>query len=569
MLRRNFLRSITAGLLVAWTSIRPGSASAAAQLSFDHGVASGDPLEDGVILWTRLSGAGEGSHRLRWIVAADPSMQTVAREGSVWTDDWADYTAKVDVRGLAPGTTYYYRFEIDGVRSPTGRTRTLPSGSVDSASFAVVSCSNHPAGFFHVYREIANRDELDAVIHLGDYIYEYALGEYATERAEALDRVPEPLGEVITLDDYRQRHAQYKSDPDSQAMLARHPLIAVWDDHEITNDAWRGGAQNHQDEEGRWAERRDAAIRAYHEWMPIRSTPRGPDTRTFRSFRYGDLASLTMLDTRLYGRDQQPDAGTDVTPDSVKAALGDPERRMLGRRQESWLRRTLWADTVTTWQLIGQQVMLAPVRAPELEPLLDRDRPSMLSREQLDHYTAMSQGNPPMILDTWNGYPHAREAFLADLEHHTRNPVVLSGDLHTSMANDVYRAGGEAPVTVELITSSVSSPGFAEYLPMESPAALADATREINPFVRYMETERRGWVHVVLTHEECLAEWHLVDTVHAREYVAAVDRKLVVNSGEVAGGLRDAEDNCIGAKDGGEFTFKTFISHGTPRRDME
>jgi alkaline phosphatase D len=323
-------------------------------------------------------------------------------------------------------------------------------------------------------------------------------------------------------------------------MLSRHPLIAVWDDHEIVNDAWRGGAQNHQDDEGRWTTRRDAALRAYFEWMPIRGVPRGADTRIFRRFRYGDLMSLVMLDTRLYGRDRQADAGPSATPETVAAALGDPERRLLGNRQEGWLRRTLEADADTIWQVIGQQVMLAPVRAPELGPLLDFGRPSMLPREQLDHYVELSKGSPPMVLDTWNGYPHAREAFLADLQAHARNPVVLSGDLHTSMASDVYRQGADKPATVEIMPPAVSSPGFDEYLPLREPGALTDATRAINPAVRYMDTRRRGWVHLSVASDECVAEWRLIDTVHSRDYKATVDRRFAVKAGEVEAGLRDA-----------------------------
>lgn len=540
MQRRNFLRSIVALVLASLAGLRPGRAQAGHGLRFDHGIASGDPLADGFIAWTRVSGADGGSLPVRWQVASDPDMTQTVRHGIAWTDPWSDYTVKADVRGLAAGSRYYYRFEVDGIRSPVGRARTLPVGGVERARFAVVSCSNHPAGFFNVYRDIALEDELDAVIHLGDYIYEYGLGEYATEHAERLGRIPEPAGEVTTLEDYRRRHAQYKADPDSIAMLARHPLIAVWDDHEIVNDAWRGGAQNHQDDEGRWATRRDAALRAYFEWMPIRGVPSGADTRIFRRFRYGDLMSLIMLDTRLYGRDRQPDAEPAATPESVEAALGDPERRMLGHRQEGWLRRTLAADADTTWQVIGQQVMLAPVRAPELGPLLDFERPAMLPREQLDHYIELSKGSPPMVLDTWNGYPHAREAFLGDLETHARNPVVLSGDLHTSMANDVYRQGSDKPVTVEIMPPSVSSPGFDEYLPLREPGALTDATRAINPAVQYMDTRRRGWVHLSVASDECVAEWRLIDTVHSREYRATVDRRFAVRAGEVAAGLRDA-----------------------------
>jgi alkaline phosphatase D len=540
VLRRNFLRSIVAALVASLAGLRAGTAKAAGTLRFDHGVASGDPLSDGIILWTRVSGASGGSLPVRWLLASDPDMQRVVRHGIAWTDDWSDYTVKADVRGLPAGTPFYYCFEIGGVQSPVGRTRTLPEGAVASARFAVVSCSNHPAGYFNVYRDIALQDNLDAVIHLGDYIYEYGMGDYATEHAERLGRIPEPASEVTTLDEYRRRHAQYKADADSIAMHARHPLIAAWDDHEITNDAWRGGAQNHQDDEGRWAERRDAALRAYFEWMPVRGVPDGAETRIFRRFRYGDLMSLILLDTRLYGRDRQPDAGDAVTPETVTSALQDPERRMLGRRQQGWLRRTLAADADTTWQVIGQQVMLAPVRAPELGPLLDLGRPSMLPREQLDHYVALSKGNPPMVLDTWNGYPHAREAVLRDLQEFARNPVVLSGDLHTSMANDVVPHGGDKPVTVEIMPPAVSSPGFDEYLPLREPGALSEATMSVNPAVRYMDTRHRGWVHLTVTSDECAAEWRLLDTVHSRDYRAAVGARFAVSAGEISAGLRDA-----------------------------
>ena len=539
MLRRNFLRAIVGVLVASLAGLRAGPARAAAALRFDHGVASGDPLSDGIILWTRVSGASEGSLPVRWLLASDPDMKRIVHHGIAWTDDWADYTVKADVRGLAPGTTFHYCFEIDGVRSPVGRTRTLPGGAVASARFAVVSCSNHPAGYFNVYRDIALDGTLDAVIHLGDYIYEYGMGEYATEHAERLGRIPEPMGEVTTLDDYRRRHAQYKADPDSIAMHARHPLVAVWDDHEIANDAWRGGAQNHQDGEGGWEERRDAALRAWFEWMPVRGVPEGANTRIFRRFRYGDLVSLIMLDTRLYGRDRQADAGDTVTQESVSAALADPERRMLGHRQEGWLRRTLRADADTTWQVIGQQVMLAPVFAPELGPLLDLERPSMLPREQLDHYIALSKGNPPMVLDTWNVYPFARESLLADLQELAPNPVVLSGDLHTSMASNVHRHGAEEPVTVEIMPPAVSSPGFDEYLPLREPGALSDAAMRVNPAVRYMDTRHRGWVRLAVTGDECTAEWHLVDTVYSRDYSTEVAARFSVAAGKVTAGLRD------------------------------
>jgi len=544
MRRRSFLGSLASVLSSGLFASRSAQAQSWSGYGFGHGVASGDPLEDGMVLWTRVSGARSGPLRVDWEIARDPEMLRTVQRGEVWTDENRDYTVKAYVHRLKPGTTYFYRFSAYGARSPVGRTRTLPSGDVGRVKLAVVSCSNHPYGYFHAYREIARREDVDAVVHLGDYIYEYPMGGYATERAGALGRVPEPTHELLTLDDYRRRHAQYKADPDSQAMLAAHPLIAVWDDHEIANDAWQRGAENHQGGEGSFQARADAAVRAYFEWMPIRGQGRGASTRIFRSFRYGDLLSLTMLDTRLYGRDRQPDVAVgseSLTREQVAAAMRDPTRHLLGPYQERWLRHTLTKSN-TTWQFIGQQVMVAPMRSPDLGPLVDRDKPSMLPAGVLDHNIALSRGNPPLLLDTWDGYPVARERFLAMLAEVAANPVVLSGDLHTSMANELRRSGANAPTAVEFMTSSVTSPGFAEYLPERRPGAIRDAAIELNPWVKYMETDRRGWLCLTVTPEECLGEWHLLDTVHERQYSATVDRRLAVRAGEVGRGFIDRSE---------------------------
>ncbi|MDJ0941227.1 MAG: alkaline phosphatase D family protein [Woeseiaceae bacterium] len=537
MQRRHFIRTLLSGAAFSALGLRPANAAGA---QFAHGVASGDPLDDRVILWTRVSGVQGNGIEVGWAVAEDEAMSSIVASGVTSTDAGRDYTVKVDATGLPPGRKLFYRFDVGGVSSPVGRTRTLPAGSPTRAAFAVVSCSNHPYGYFHVYRDIASRDDLDAVIHLGDYIYEYGLGGYATELAERLGRVPEPRGGLVTLDDYRRRHAQYKADPDSIAMHGSHPLIPVWDDHELANDAWRGGAQNHSDEQGAWDARRDAAIQAWLEWMPVRVTHDRGNTRTFRDFRYGDLLSLIMLDTRMYGRDLQPDAGPDVTFESVKAAMGDPERRLLGRRQEAWLRRALARADGTTWQVIGQQVMVSPTLSPDLEPLLDLERESMLPPERLQGFVAASKGNPPMLLDTWNGYPAARQDFLTDLYEHASNPVILSGDLHTSLAGNLVPWGHSSPVAVELMTTSVTSPGFAEYLPEAEPNAVRDATLAINPSLAYMETERRGWLYVKLDREKCVGEWNLIDTVHAQEHSFSVDKRLAVSAGQIRDGLREA-----------------------------
>ena len=506
---------------------------------FRHGVASGDPDTSSVILWTRVSGATSRPIRVRWEVASDPGMKRVLRRGETWASDAHDYTVKVEARRLRAGRTYYYRFSVYGAVSEVGRTRTLPRGRVSRARFAVVSCSNHPYGYFHAYREIAAQEDLDAVIHLGDYIYEYGLGEYATEMAAALDRIPEPATELRSLDDYRLRHAQYKADVDSRAMHARHPLIAIWDDHELVNDTWSGGALQHGPEDGDFAARIDAAVRAYFEWMPIRGTADGLQSSIFRSFRYGNLLKLVMLDTRLYARDRQPDVPADdeeLTPDLVEERRLDPGRTLLGEKQQKWLKRQLrWSRT--TWQVVGQQVLAAPLYSPNLAPLVDTDRESMVSPEALEQYIAASQSNPPAFLDTWNGYPVARTRFFDDLAKYARNPVVLSGDLHTAMCNELTREGEDTPVAIEFMPPSVTSPGFTQYLPEKHPGAIRDASIALNPWVQYMDTDRRGWMHISFDHEACTAEWHLLDTVHEKAYTTTIDRRLVARAGRIAEGV--------------------------------
>ena len=537
MLRRSFIRVLASGILFTLLAKQSRQSLAKGQYAFEHGIASGDPLADGFVIWTRVSAAEGETLAVLWKVCADAAMTTVLREGVVETGPATDYTVKVDVRGLPSGARLYYQFIVEGIKSPVGKSRTLPSGDVEEARFAVVSCSSYPTGYFHVYREIANRDDLDAVLHLGDYIYEYGIGEYATEYAEQLNRVPDPPGELMTLSDYRRRHAQYKADPDSQAMHAAHPVIAIWDDHEIANDAWHAGAENHNDDEGGWAERRDAAIKAYFEWMPIRGEARGEETRIFRDFRYGNLLSLIMLDTRLYGRDMQPQVSQDMTPLEVENALKQPDRNMLGSFQQSWLRSSLQRAAGTTWQLIGQQVMVSTLRTPDLGPLLDLDRKSPVSREVLEFNVAMSKSNPPLLLDTWDGYAAARQDFLADLKAGATNAIVLSGDLHTALAGNLFLDGEDEPVAVEYMTSSVTSPGFADYLPEIRPGAVRDATLELNANLQYMDTERRGWLCMTLTPSSCTGEWHLIDGLRSREYTSSVDRALSVQAGKVRNGL--------------------------------
>ena len=544
MLRRSFLQAFASGVLFALLGTRGRAASRFDVYDFRHGVASGDPLHDAVILWTRVSNANGESLTLDWQVARDEAMTDIVASGVAKTDADRDYTVKVDARGLPSDAMLYYRFAIGDNISPVGRTRTLPAGHVDTARFAVVSCSNHPYGFFNAYRDIAEHDDLDAVIHLGDYIYEYGLGEYGTERAEALGRIPDPPTEVVTLSDYRRRYAQYRSDPDLQAAHGAHPMICVWDDHELANDAWRDGAENHgngkETDEGAWEARRDTAIQAWFEWQPVRGEPAGGRPRIYRDYRYGDLLRLIMLDTRIYGRDPQPDiSGTDFTRPSILGVLNDGERQMLGRHQQRWLRKRL-KKRGTTWQVIGQQVLLTPLDSPDLEPLLDLTRPSLVPVESLQQNIALSKTNPPVLLDTWDGYPWARRQLLKDIARHGKNTVILSGDLHTSIAGNVRLDDAPDVTTVEFMATSVTSPGFAEYLPETHPGAVAAATLEQNPDLRYMETDRRGWLCMTFTHDECVGEWRLLDTITDTNYTVSIDKRLSVTAGNVAAGLQKA-----------------------------
>jgi alkaline phosphatase D len=475
---------------------------------------------------------------VHWQVASDPEMQQVLASGSTQTDASNDFTVKIDATGLPAGSALFYQFRALGSLSAVGRTRTLPSGRVDSAKFAVVSCSNYPNGFFNVYREIAERGDLDAVLHLGDYIYEYGMHGYGTRNAEALGRIPKPLNELHSLEDYRERYAQYKSDPDSQAMHAALPLIAIWDDHELANDSWNRGAEGHSSDEGEWEARRDAAIQAYFEWMPIRGKPAGSKTRIFREFRFGNLASLLMLDTRFHGRDPQPYIGDNVTSESIVEAMNDRKRRMLGPTQERWLRKRLKDASGTTWQLIGQQVMVTELTSANLEPLVDPDGPSELSKESLTSIIERSKTNPPSVLDTWDGYPLAREDLYEVLGSFAPNPVVLSGDLHTNLAANLVPRDADSPIAVEFMTGAVSSPVIAEVLPEYEEHAVRDATMQMNPNVRYLETRHRGWLCLTLTEEHCRGEWHLIDTVTSRDYRSWLDKTLTVRAGEIDKGLQ-------------------------------
>ena len=362
--RRGFV--VAASLAGLGTAVRGFAAEESSRhgggttVSFLHGVASGDPLHDRVVLWTRVTPRRPtDALAVRWRVARDPRMKRDECGGVVWTDASRDFTVKVDADRLDPNRTYYYQFEVQGARSPVGRTKTLPVSHVRSLRFAVASCSNYPYGFFQVYRRIAERADLDFVLHLGDYIYEYANGRYGD--GASIGRLVAPDHEILSLQDYRERHATYKTDTDLQEAHRQHPFVTVWDDHESANDSWHDGAQNHNPEagEGEWEVRKRAAIRAYFEWMPIREFSYRPKSSIYRAFRYGNLAEIDMLDTRLFGRDHQAASPADT------GTLNDASRQLLGVEQETWLFDRLYRSQSqgVRWRVLGQQVMMAQLSA--------------------------------------------------------------------------------------------------------------------------------------------------------------------------------------------------------------
>jgi alkaline phosphatase D len=526
--RRHLIAALAAASASGSLLARPARASASQAPGngvnpvFAHGVASGDPLQDRVILWTRVTPRRpEDEIEVRWRVASDPRMRREVCKGSFTTDIRRDFTVKVDVEDLEPGRTYYYRFESRGARSPVGRTRTLPRGRVDAARIAFASCSNYPFGYFNAYARIAQRADLDLVLHLGDYIYEYERANpYRNPRILGQrDSIPE--NEIITLTDYRLRHAQYKGDVDLQEAHRQHPFVCVWDDHEVANDAWRDGAENHDPQsEGEWSVRRRMAIRAYNEWMPIRSAGLA-DAVIYRSFRFGDLADLLMLDTRIHGRDLQAafKGGVAAIP-ANDPVINDATRTLLGFDQEQWLYARLSESKQrgATWRLLGQQVMMAQL--------------------------SQTFGNSFLNPDQWDGYRPARERLYSHLrDHYIDNVVVMTGDIHSSWGHDLvsnpWAQGSYDPATgrgvlgVEFVTPAVSSPGPLGEFP--DPALLAQLYGGfplLAPHTRYVEFVRRGYTLLDIDRERVQGEFWHVDTIDQRTGNQVLARALVDEAGK-------------------------------------
>ncbi|MDQ7017605.1 MAG: alkaline phosphatase D family protein [Robiginitomaculum sp.] len=511
---------------------------------FRHGIASGDPLQTRVILWTAIAADGLPA-TITAEVSTDAGFANIVWSGLVKVRPQLAVNGivplKIEAVGLNPGTDYFYRFrEKGGEVSPLGRTKTLSDGPMDELTMALVSCSNHPAGYFHAYRHIAQSDPVDVVVHLGDYIYEYGPGGFATQDAEALGRVPEPPHECVNLDDYRRRYAQYHRDPDLQAAHAAAPWIITWDDHESANDSWKGGAQNHQREDGDWATREAASLSAFYEWTPTREPSEGqPRSAFWREFVFGDLATLTMLETRLTARSEQVDwklfpvpADADPEDPVVKAKVasfvhdlvGDPNRRMLGDQQgnfvEASFKRSVEAGQ--PWQLLGNQVLLAKINSPNYIDVLPGWLKWLAKKKQplLFEYFLRSRFRPPLNIDAWDGYPAARERLYNRARRAGASFISLAGDTHDFNASRLRAADGQV-VGAELGTTGVSSPGnFADVV---APGVdFGRLTEAANPDTILHDVHHTGYIRLTLRPDEAVADYVSTSSVKQPNFTTKI-----------------------------------------------
>lgn len=529
-----------AGLAVGACSPKPGVFQPVDNGTFSHGIASGDPDQTSVMLWTALTNDGGGYRGVE--VARDAAFTDIVFEqgGEITYVMMQPLgTLKILATGLEPGVRYFYRFRLNDTYSPVGVTATLPEGALDQFRIGVFSCSNFPAGHFNVYREAADNGELDLVIHLGDYFYEYGPGEYATEQSEAMNRVPFPAHELLTQADYVARHAQYKSDPDLQALHAAAPWILSWDDHETANDAWRGGAENHNEGEGGWQDRRQAALRAWYDWQPVREPE--TDLRQRRgSYEIGDLATLCLLESRLIARDEQvaldsfplTSDADDTDPANLEAVatwkrdvVGAEDRTLLGAEQIADIQAACGASKAAgkPWRILANQVIMSRVNFPNFA----KEMPGWLrwwatrNSEFARNFIMSTRFDIPFNLDMWDGYPAERERLFAALRDVDADIITLTGDVHSFWTNDLVDGDGHR-IGTELVGASVTSPspfsGFA------APGVdYGKMMIEANADVAHCNMEDHGYIRLTLTPEAADAEYIRVNDILSQDYRASLE----------------------------------------------
>ena len=508
MKRRQALKISSIGAIGLTTSI--GSSCSKNTYVFNHGVASGDPLNDRVILWTRVTPQQAGPVRVILEVSKNKSFSSIIFSQKLQTSSLSDYTIKYDFlakKYCDSDKGFFYRFRAGNAISEIGKSKTFSENTI-SAKIGIFSCSNFPAGYFNAYQAAAEKDGLDLWLHLGDYLYEYPMGGYATDKAKKLGRVPEPLHEMISLSDYRLRHAQYKQDQGSKALHKHAPLISVWDDHEFSNDAWKRGAENHSEDgsEGDFYARRSAAIKAYYEWMPIREQHN--KRRIFREFKIGKLIHLIMLDTRQFGRDKQIQPKDYLTKSGFNQAkfyndLNSDNRELLGAEQLDWIESKI-INSDAVWTIFGQQVLMAKLKFPDISKMLkSKEIPSFLKP-----YLKFLGLGIPSNLDAWDGYPAERNRLYKTMSNAKKRFISLAGDTHNSWVSELKDKSGNK-VGIELGAPSVTSPGITDILNLDE-KEFVDSIVRINNELQWMNPSNRGYLSLNCRKDKIIASFNFI-----------------------------------------------------------
>lgn len=539
-LRLDRRQLLIAGGLGAGALIADGPAFAMLSArGFTHGVASGEPGPDHILLWTRYVEHSGRPVRLIAEISDSPEFTRLVAGADAMVDLRRDHTTRVSISGLEPGRTYYYRFIApDGTRSVTGRTKTLPVGPVQRFGLGVFSCAAMTFGWFNAYAHAARRSDIDLMVHVGDYIYEYprdsTYQRQLNQWAEAHQRMLqlEPAGETVSYADYCLRYAAHRLDPDLQELHRLFPMIAQWDDHEIANDAWRDGAENHRPEHGSYSERKAAAVRAYRDWMPVGDAD-------WSSYEVGDLATLFRLETRLTARTAPLDvrsvlgAGKEGLAERLKAfrngALDDPSHTILGAEQEDWLysgmRRSV--DRGARWQILSQQVNMGRIAMPR--SALDHIPAGVSGASSIRAEIQLSEAGMPAMLDNWGGVPAARARLLRAAQTTDSDLVVLAGDSHNAWAFDLGQDGQAAGV--EFGTTSVTSLGYDAKL-RSNPEMLEREIVRASPELRWTNIRNRGYMAIAIKPDTITGEWVLLDTVHHRTTDHWQSRHMSVHRGD-------------------------------------
>ena len=527
MKRRQALKISSMGAIGLTASISSGCAKNT--YFFHHGVASGDPLIDRVMLWTRITPKQAGPLEAILEISENENFSSIIFSKKLQTSSLSDYTIKYDFLAKQycdSDKGFFYRFRAGNAISEIGKSKTFSENTI-AAKIGIFSCSNFPAGYFNAYQAAAETNDLDLWLHLGDYLYEYPMGGYATDRAKKLGRVPEPLHEMVTLADYRLRHAQYKKDPASIALHKHAPLIAVWDDHEFSNDAWKRGAENHSEDgsEGDFYARRSAAIKAYYEWMPIREQQN--KRRIFREFKIGKLIHLIMLDTRQYARDKQIQPKEYLTNTGFNQAkfyndLNSDDRELLGTEQLAWIENSI-LNTNTVWTIFGQQVLMAKLKFPDISKMLkSKEVPGFLKP-----YLKFLGLGIPSNLDAWDGYPAERKKLYQLMSNAKKRFISLAGDTHNSWVSELEDQSGKK-VGIELGAPSVTSPGITDILNLDEKKFI-DGIIKINKELQWMDPSNRGYLSLHCMEDKIVASYNYIKELEKINSAIASSKTFILH----------------------------------------